>query len=134
MRFDLVFSYWIFTWFLLYELKFVKYNPQFALICGLFENLFLLPFMVYYKNSLLNILSFIFINLFIKILPLWLLRKTIFSKKDIYATIILFLIYILWILLNKINLKKFFNDIFKNIKNNNPSTPFVKFVNDYLRP
>jgi hypothetical protein len=132
MNIDLVFSYWIFAWFILYQLKIVKYNPQFALLCGLIENLFILSLMIYYKNSLLFIVSFIFINFFLKILPLWLLRKTRFSIKDIFATIILFLIYILWLKFNKINVKKFFKDIFKNIKNNRPCTPFISFVNKFF--
>jgi hypothetical protein len=31
LRFDYVFSYWIFIWYLFYELKWTSYNPKLAL-------------------------------------------------------------------------------------------------------
>ena len=75
-RFDFVFSYWIFLWYILYILKVVIYNPKWALTISLIENTFALALMFFYKNSFINIFFFCFINLFIKILPLWSLRKT----------------------------------------------------------
>ena len=40
-RFDFIFSYWIFIWYILYELKIVSYNPKGALVFALVENLIL---------------------------------------------------------------------------------------------
>jgi hypothetical protein len=57
-RFDFVFSYWIFIWYLLYMLKIVIYNPKWALMIALIENTFALALMFFYKNSFINIFLF----------------------------------------------------------------------------
>lgn len=46
------------------------------------------------------IIKFIIINFFIKIIPLFIVWKDKIVKKDIYATILLFLFYLFWILIN----------------------------------
>jgi hypothetical protein len=48
-RFDYVFSYWIFAWFLLYEFGYTSYNPKIALIIALIENIGILCLMIYFK-------------------------------------------------------------------------------------
>jgi hypothetical protein len=42
MRFDLVFSYWIFAWYLLYMAKIIKYSPKLVIVLGIIENTALL--------------------------------------------------------------------------------------------
>ena len=71
IRIDFIFSYWIFIWYILYELKLTVYNPKLVLWFGLFENLLHLLLMIYYKNSLISIFLFILVDIFIKIIPLW---------------------------------------------------------------
>ena len=41
-RFDLLFSYWIFIWYLLYIFEIIDASPKLALIVGLIENAMLL--------------------------------------------------------------------------------------------
>ena len=93
IRVDLVFSYWIFVWYLLYKFRIVKYNPKLALIISLFENIIILVLMIFYLNNIINILIFCVLNFFIKVLPLWDLRKS--NSYEIYPIIFLFTIYIL---------------------------------------
>ena len=38
LRGDLVFSYWIYVWYLLYIFKLIKYSPKLPLILGLIDN------------------------------------------------------------------------------------------------
>ena len=55
-RIDFTFSYWIFAWFILYQLNIIKYNPKIFLILASIENLILLFMMIYYKNNIKYIL------------------------------------------------------------------------------
>ena len=101
LRIDLVFSYWIFIWYLLYVLKIVKYNPKIALLLAIIVNGIAIMLMIYYKNPVSVILSFCLINLFIKIIPFISLIKTPYTLKDFYALVVLFVIFLLW---RKINI------------------------------
>jgi hypothetical protein len=38
MRLDIIFSYWIFAWYLCYVFKWTHYSPKLALLFGLIEN------------------------------------------------------------------------------------------------
>ena len=96
-RFDQIFSYWIFVWYLLYVLGVISYNPKFALIIGVITNLFVLLIKIISKNSFFNIFFFISVNVVIKAIPLWFLWNSKISIKDIYASLGLFSIYILWL-------------------------------------
>ena len=51
-RFDFVFSYWIFAWYILYICNIVKYNPKWALTIGLVENIGILFLMFFYAKIL----------------------------------------------------------------------------------
>jgi len=92
-RFDLVFSYWIFVWFLLYNFKFVTYNPKFVLMLGIIENIIVFILMLILGSNYTTLFYFIIINLCIKIWPYYTIRKTYITYKDIYASVILFSIY-----------------------------------------
>lgn len=127
-RIDFVFSYWIFVWYIFYIIGIVKYNPKWALTLALIENTFALALMIFYKNSFINIFLFCFINLFIKILPLWSLRKTKYEINGIYSLIILFLIYLLWIKINNIP----FKNIYEWIKTDKDAGPFTYYAKRLL--
>jgi hypothetical protein len=119
IRSDFIFSYWIFAWFLLYYFNIVKYSPKFVIILGIIENCFLLLFLIIYKSTLYKITKFIIINTIIKVIPLYLVWNDKIIKKDIYATIILFLIYLVWIYLNG-GIEYFYISYKKLIKNYMP--------------
>jgi hypothetical protein len=127
-RFDFVFSYWIFLWYVLYILQLVKYNPKWALTIGLIENTFALALMFFYKNSFINIFLFCFINVFIKILPLWTLRNTKYQINGIYSLIILFCIYLLWLKINHFDIIKNTTEWFDYVKKDNDPGPFTYYT------
>jgi len=113
-------------------LHLVKYNPKWGLTIGLIENTFALALMFFYKNSFINIFLFCFINLFIKILPLWTLRKTKYEINGIYSLIILFCIYLLWLKINNfdiLNTKEWID----YIKKDNDPGPFSYYAKRFLK-
>ena len=133
LRFDYYFSYWMFTWYLLYEFKIAKYNPKFGLHITLIENIIVLILMFYYNNSFLYIfLLLLSIGIF-KIIPLWRLRYTSIRWRDVYMTFVVFIIYILWLIINHIDFKQCTNLEYNNIKNNNPNKPFDKDVDEIIK-
>jgi hypothetical protein len=101
LRPDLVFSYWIYVWFLLYFFQWTNYSPKFALLIGLIDNIVMLLLMILFGTTMTAIINFVIINTIIKIIPLYYLRKERIVIKDVYFTCILFLLFVIWIHLNK---------------------------------
>jgi hypothetical protein len=111
IRSDYIFSYWIFLWFILYLLKLVPYNPKLIIILGIIEILFTLIYLIVKNASLRKITKFIIINIIIKFIPLLLIYKDPLMKKDIYATVILVLIYAIWMYINDVNVIKVYQKL-----------------------
>ena len=117
--------------YLLYEFKITTYNPKFALMVGLINNIFTLLFMLIYLNDTLNIISFITINFFIKIIPLWRLRNS--NNYDIISSIKLYIIYNIWLLINNTNVYKLFIKQNLNIINNKPIGPLSILITSIMK-
>ena len=97
----MVFSYWVVLWFILYYFNLTSFSPKFAITVGILENIILFIFMVIWGTSLRTIIWFVIINTIIKILPFYYLRNESYNLKDIYATIALFVLFIVWLHINK---------------------------------
>jgi hypothetical protein len=132
IRLDLVFSYWIFAWFLLYYFKFTSYSPKFLLIIGIIHNGALLLNMILRGSKMLSIISFITINIFIKILPYYYLRNEQIKIDDIYVTGFVYLLFVVWLNINGENIIDNLNKIQNSILNNKNQTPFMRFI-EYIR-
>ena len=125
------FSYWIFTWYVLYELGIVSYNPKGALIIALLANIVIICTMIYYSYSyVINFKIIIFIE---KVLPLWSVIHTPYHKRDVYATLILFCIYLLWISINKIDVFQISRLQIHNIQQNKPIGPIMYLIKKLTR-
>lgn len=125
-RFDLVFSYWLFAWYLLWEFGIASYNPKFGLLVGAVENLVHLGLYLYYRNSWSVILSFIVVNICIKAIPLWRLRDTAIVMDDVIFTCVLFLGWIVWANLNGISILALVDRGYRAIRDRKPrSNPFT---------
>ncbi len=130
MRFDFVFSFWIFVWYVLYVLRVTTFIPKIPLVLGVIHNTILLILLFYYKNDWIHIITFFIINLCIKGIPLWTLRNEPYRWKDFYALVVYFILFILWIFINgELKIK---TDGLQEIKENRPSGPFTKFVYKYI--
>jgi hypothetical protein len=83
LRADLVFSYWIYFWYVLYAFKVTNYSPKFPLILGVIDNLIMFVLMLLYGTSSRTIFYFIIINTLIKVVPLYYLRNQSIKINDI---------------------------------------------------
>ena len=128
MRIDLIFSYWIFAWYLLYMAKVVRYKPKLAILLGIIDNTIMLVGMILYGSNLRTILTFITINIFIKLLPYYSLRREKIRVSDWKPTIILFLIYCCWLYFNQENLVGNYRKLFDSLIHNRNDTPVMKFI------
>jgi hypothetical protein len=130
-----IFSYWIFVWFLCYQFGLTTYNPYVSLWVALVTNILTLFYMFYYRNDAIYIFLYVFINTWIKVFPIWLLRKSAILWKDIRAGLILYAIYLLFLAWNdKLFNKKenVFLQINDSIQHNQPITPFVAVTRKWL--
>ena len=132
-RFDYNFSYWIFTWFLLYYFKYIEYCPNSWLILGIILNLIQLFLMIYYDNPFLYIFIFIFVNLFVKVYPFYLLYNKPYRIKDFLFGLYLFILYSLWLFINKTNFYQVIKDRIRSIKNKEIGTPMAYYIINLLK-
>ena len=105
IRPDLIFSYWIYLWYILYIFKVVKYNPKFAIICGMIENLIIFILMCIYNTKKILVVLFIIMFVILKLIPLYTIwNDNIKLNDDVKNTSVLFIIYLVWIHLNQLNI------------------------------
>ena len=128
LRADLVFSYWIFAWFILYEFRFTEYSPKFPLILGVIDNLIILILMLLYGTSKRTIFYFIVINTLIKVMPLYYLRNESIQLNDIYFTFGLFLLFIFWLHVNEQSLVGNIKLIHDSLLYGKNQTPFMALL------
>jgi len=128
IRFDFIFSYYLFLWFLFYYFGYIKYCPNSWLILGIFNNIIALFLMIYYKNPLLNILVFSIINTCIKLIPLWLIRNKPYKIDDFIFGAILFIMFSFWLSLYNTNFVKVTQSIIEAIKERVPATPLEYYI------
>ena len=130
LRTDLVFSYWIYFWYILYAFKITTYSPKFPLILGLLDNIIMLVLMLVYGTSKRTIFYFIIINTLIKVVPLYYLRNESIKMKDIQFTILLFILFIFWLHLNKQSLIGNIKLIHDSLLYGQNKTPFMALINN----
>jgi hypothetical protein len=129
IRPDLVFSYWIYAWFVLYIFHFTTYSPKFPLILGLIDNIIMLILMLYFGSKSKTIILFIIINTLIKVVPLYYLRNQKIHIKDICFTVGLFVIFVIWLHINKQSLVGNLKLIHDSLLYNKFQTPFMSLFN-----
>lgn len=119
-----------FFWYLLYIFGLViTYNPKFAIMCGLVENIVILLFMFYFGTKKNLIILFLMMSVFLKIIPLISIWNTKIHVTDIFATFALFgiyLFYVLWI--NKKTIHDFIEQTKNLILHNQNTLPGMKFL------
>jgi|694.fasta_scaffold03177_2 hypothetical protein len=131
-----IYSYWLFTWFLLYLLNIVPYNPIFYLIIGYILTIFEFIYLILKKTNKYNLIKYAFINIIIKVFPIIILiylNKYKSNSNDIYIGFILIIFYLLLMIIMKINPYLEYHkllDTYINNDNNN-KTLFSK-IYDYI--
>jgi hypothetical protein len=128
LRADLVFSYWIYLWYILYAFKITDFSPKFPLIIGLIDNIIMLALMLVYGTSKETIFYFIIINTLIKVVPLYYLRNEAIKMKDIYFTVSLFIVFIFWLHINHQSLIGNIKIIHDSLLYGENKTPFMSIL------
>jgi hypothetical protein len=128
-RLDLLFSFWILIWYVLYIINLIKYNPKFWLFIALLSTLYNFYVMFYFKRYYMAVV-FIIIVIIFKVIPIWTLRNTALRVKDIVAGLVLFIIYYIWLTYNNDTLYSLFHGFYISIRDNKPtSIEFMYFLN-----
>lgn len=128
IRFDLIFSYWIYLWYVFYTFGLTGFSPKFAITIGLIYNTFMLIMMLLYKTSIRHIFSFIIINTLIKVLPFYYLNHEKIKIKDIYFTIGLFILFIIWLHINNESLVGNSKLIYDSLIYDKNKTPLIALL------
>jgi hypothetical protein len=100
VRTDLIFSFWILVWLLLYFMHIVTIAPKFLVLVGVVENIVLVGMLMMSKSSFYYIFRFFFINFWIKIFPLYFLWNIKITRKELYYSFIVFILYLIWLYIN----------------------------------
>lgn len=125
IRIDLVFSYWVYLWYLLYILQLIKYSPKFAIAIGIVDNFIMLCLMLYFGTKIETIIMFMIINTLIKIIPYYTLRRETIKVKDILFTLFLFIMFIIWLHINKQSLKGNLKIVYDSLIYSQNKTPLI---------
>lgn len=130
------FSYWIFGWFLCYQIGATKYNPFSWLCIALFIGIIAIFYMFFFQNDWLNISLFCLEYFIIKVCPILLLWGSVIRWNDFQAGLLLFVcIYIPYLAWNR-KLIYPTNPYFKSlylISKNQPATSFVRFMRFHVQ-
>lgn len=113
---DLLFSYWIFAWFLIY-LVYPVTNPLFGLWVALLENTIAL-------FNLKDKLRFLLMIILFKVIPIYLLRKTKIKWKDVKIFGIVFIVYNIYLNIRGLNIIKVYKITNQSIQRGDNRTPF----------
>lgn len=117
-RLDYILSNWIFIWFIIYYFQILNLpNPKFALIIGLMLSIPILTILIYKNKFNRQNLNFIFILLFTKVIPLYIIRNENINIIDIIAFVLLFLLNILYISINEGGLDKCIKILINRVTN-----------------
>lgn len=127
------FSWWVFVWFIFHKLGMIPYNPYIIYI--------IIYIFLFYKLGLFlinkeynikpnfNILIIIgIIIIIIDIIPIFFLKRKIDIDSIIFS-LVLALVYILFMTIRKINIKKIYDNVsYKNIMLNYNSEDILKAI------
>jgi hypothetical protein len=128
IRIDLIFSYWIVAWYLAYIAKLTSFNPKWALILGITENILIVIALLFYSAAIRSIAMFILVNFIIKGIPLYTIYGTKATVRDIYAIFVLFVIHAIWVHVNGETVIGYSRKIFDSILHDKAKTPGMWLV------
>jgi hypothetical protein len=132
-RFDFIFSYWVVTLSILHIFHFIKYNPLPLLIIGILLNVIEFTLMIYYKNSISHIITFLILSFTMKIIPYLYMKNDIITRNDTINSILLVILYFLWLHINNVNIIEFLKNYTSGIKSNNSNGPFTYYFYKYFK-
>ena len=84
--------------------------------------------MLYYKNDWIIISLFFVVNFLLKVVPLWFLRHTRYTKEQILTTVMLFLFYSFYLFVNGKNVKSILVESYNDVKHNKIFGPMSYYI------
>lgn len=133
LRFDLILSYWIFAWFLLYLYDVVPYSPHLALILALLFEIGIFCAMFFNHASNYYIGLFVIITIIIKAIPIYILRneQIDYFNQIIYMGCVIAL-YMLWLKINNQNAIEYFTYQMSRLVEGKANTPAISIIYPYM--
>lgn len=114
-------------------LKYIKYSPKFALTLGLIDNIIMWILMFIFGTKLKSIFYFIFVNVIIKVIPLYTLRNERIKMNDVFFTFFLSIIFVLWIHMNSQTLVGNLKLVHDSLLYEKNETPFLSLISKIER-
>lgn len=119
VNYDLLFSYWLLVWYVLYVFGYIDYNPSLLLLIMQAVIIMFLYIKYFYYNKTTS--KYLFIRIFVmKFLPLYLLwfaNDVRIMMKDVYFTLGLFLLYIFYLYIHNTNMIEVYSKMSKYLTN-----------------
>lgn len=128
IRPDLIFSYWIFVWYLLYISKIVTYNPKILLFLGMIEGIIVFCILLT-KIPLLSVIKYLIVISIIKFIPYFTIRNRVIHYNDIVFSLFLFVVYHVWLFVNGQNMIGIYQNIYSSFVHNKQDTPGYMLIN-----
>ena len=128
IRIDYYFTSWIVIWFLLYYFNIIKINPKLILICAIYVNILIIFGMFYNNVSNLNIICALIVLIITKLLPYYIVKDQKIVNKDINYSLLVFIIYLVYVQLVSGNIIKTFNEIYYENLILGKKTPIPLFI------
>jgi hypothetical protein len=129
LRADLIFSNWIFLWFVIYVSGLTKFSPKIAIIIAILENI---GASLLLKTVNAKTLQAVLLYFLLKLLAFAVVINDAIVLRDMIALIVLSLIYIVWVTINGETVIGYYKKIHHSLNNNDNNTPFVNFINKYI--
>ena len=122
---EFLFSTWIFVWFILYYIGLIEYSPVLILMIGLLQNAYVIGLMAINKVRFLTIIQFATIVFFAKFIPFYLIRNDKIKVDDIIFSLLLFNLYIVWLLINHMDVVQISKDSVNSMITDHPQMAFM---------
>ena len=129
---DLIFSYWLVLWFLLYMMKIIPYNPKYLFITGVVLASIQVLIMLSYQKSFFYIFAFVLANLLIKGIPIYMIYNRKTRPIDFCVMLFSVLVYYCWLKMNNKNVKRFFMEYLTPNENGRKSFPITNWIFESL--
>ena len=123
---DIVFSYWIFLWYILYILRIIPYSPKLWLLIAIITMILEIIYISMKADKILLFL-FIFPLILFKIIPFYTIRRDPYQLKDIIFGLVLCILYLLWLNYKNVSLFKIYS--FESIM----QMPFIHYFYNRIK-
>jgi len=125
LRVDLIFSYWVIVWFIVYSIGVTTYSPKFVIIIALLENIYS---GIMLRTANVQTIMSLMVLILLKLTILFVLRNDKIRAIDIFVSVILFIIYVIWVHMNNETVLGYYKKIQRSLNNNDNNTPLVHIL------